>query len=276
MMANKCAKCKLHHSPDDSTACSGPCERIFHLKCLDVSRDVLKVLSECRNLSYTCDACLSRCYRPLEDKIDHLEAEFRELKSLITATLAANPTVSTVKPKPILVKSPPQRKQQPHRAVKKTPTFSDLIRIPVSEDDDTPRRPPVVDNPNTPATIVGTGPKKSGISFAVPKFWVYLKGLEPDTDDDILEDIVQSTFNCDDIKCVKLMPKNRTLEQCEFISYKIGFPQSMKETALDPTMWPEGFSVREFRDKQQKTSSNFRRATSRRTPQRTFHRRFYR
>jgi hypothetical protein len=277
-MANKCAKCKLHHSTDDSTACSGPCERIFHFKCLDVSRDVLKVLSECRNLSYTCDACLSRCYRPLEDKIDNLETEFRELKALFTATLAGRPAVSTVNPKPILVKSPPQRKQQPHRAVKKTPTFADLIsgRKTISKDDDTPRRSPVTDTPATPITIVGTGPKKTEISFAVPKFWVYLTGLDPETDDDILEEIVQTTFNSDDIKCVKLMPKNRTLEQCEFISYKIGFPLSMKDTALDPTSWPEGFSVREFRDKQQKPPSNFRRFMNHRTPQRIFHRRFRR
>jgi hypothetical protein len=280
-MANKCAKCKLAHSAGDSIACTGPCERIFHLKCLDVSRDVLKALSECRNLCYTCDACLLHCYRPLEDKLENLETELRELKTLVTAALStasASTAASNAPPqKPTI-----QRKQQPHRAVKKSTTFADIVNDQFSTPmgRDTPTRPPVADTPTTPAAIVGTGPKKPEINLAAPKFWVYLTGLDPETDDDILDDSIKTTFQTDDIKCVKLLPKNRPLEQCEFISFKIGFPQSMKDTALNPAFWPEGFSVREFRDRNQQSSSNssnFRRFTHRRTPQRYFRRpRFHR
>jgi hypothetical protein len=102
--------------------------------------------------------------------------------------------------------------------------------------------------------IRGTGPRSENINLASPKVWMYLYGLDPSTDESDVDDFVKSSFNCDRIRTIKLLPQHKNPNSCEFVSFKIGFPVEMKEKALDPNSWPEDVKVREFIDQQKKAS----------------------
>jgi hypothetical protein len=213
---------------------------------------------------------LSQCYRPLEDRLEKVETELATLKTLLSVqkSVKTAPTV-TVAGKP----PPPAVKKQPHRAAKKVPNLASILQYGIPSSPVTPVSAVTPTNDNaelaTPAVILGVGPSNPKIVLAQPKFWVYLPGLDPGIDEKDLEESIQTTFESNEIRCVKLLPKGKEQEDCEFISFKIGFPQSMKAEALDPTNWPAGFSVREFQNRQ----ANFRRASKFRTPARHYHQR---
>jgi hypothetical protein len=193
---------------------------------LGLSKTHVKCLIECPNLNFKCDSCLTECYRPLEDKIDSLTKDVSDLKNAVNRLIGNKQT-------PIIHSDlSRQRQLKPTNA---TPASS--------------RGKSTGENRN--AKIVhGTGPKISNISIAEPKYWVHLSGLDPETNEDDLSEFVNTSFAVDSIKCVKLIPKNRPLSTCESIAFKIGFPITMENVALNSSSWPEGFAVREFVDKQ--------------------------
>jgi hypothetical protein len=247
-MANRCGVCNLPHSVADSIACIGPCERIFHYNCTGLSKSVVKNLVECKNLSFKCDACMLMCYKPLEEKIDKLEVELSSLKTFLYGLLnnSALPTAP---------------KTQPLRAAKKvsTPIGSPLVfqnLLAASSSTLTAATASNATTDHNSGQILGTGPKPTNINLAEPKFWMYLSGLDPSTDESELQRFLQDSFESEAVKCVTLLPPGRSQDTCEFVSFKIGFPLGMKNDVINPTAWPEGFIVREFKEKTSKP--NFR------------------
>jgi hypothetical protein len=107
------------------------------------------------------------------------------------------------------------------------------------------------------STIVGTGPAVASIRLAEPRFWLYVSNLNPASDDEDLMKYLKNTFGTDNIKCVKLLPDGRDVNSCEFVSFKLGFPLHMKEEALSPSSWPEGFTIREFFEAPQRSPHRY-------------------
>jgi hypothetical protein len=262
-MTNKCAKCKQQTNAVDGLCCVGPCGRIFHRSCSSLSMGSLTELLECRNLCFKCDSCVDECYRPLEKKMERLEKEVSEMKSLLTAALEDKPTTE---------KGTPALKIQPPRKVKKTPaTYAATVTGASTSKT-------IATGPKTPtgprAVVKGTGPSNSKLTVASPKFWVYVSGLAPDSKESDVLEYVGDEFDADinDVKCVKLLPKNLSLEECEYISFKIGFPLELKEDAINPESWPNGVSVREFSEKKPFLRNFRRHQTPSRYNQRGFRR----
>jgi hypothetical protein len=97
---------------------------------------------------------------------------------------------------------------------------------------------------------VGTRSAIASVRLAEPRFWLYVSNLNPaivDEDED-LKEYLESTFGTDNIKFVKLLPDARDVNSCEFVPFKLGFPLQLKDEALSPSSWPEGFTIREFVD----------------------------
>lgn len=88
------------------------------------------------------------------------------------------------------------------------------------------------------------------------KFWLYLSRIRPDTTNDVISAIVKECLAITmDPEVVKLVPRGKDTSNFSFISFKIGLDPELKNTALDPSTWPEGILFREFEDY---GSSNFR------------------
>lgn len=79
------------------------------------------------------------------------------------------------------------------------------------------------------------------------KFWLYLSRIAPHvTDDDISELVKHCLQTQQPIVVRKLVKKDADLKQFAFISFKIGIEKELKETALNPSVWPKGIYFREF------------------------------
>jgi hypothetical protein len=85
--------------------------------------------------------------------------------------------------------------------------------------DDSPVR-----NEDARKVVRGTGPKAATIMMAEPKFWVHLSDLDPKTEEEALTEFLNNQFDSNSIKCIKLLPKNRPINSCESISFRIWFP----------------------------------------------------
>jgi hypothetical protein len=195
-----------------------------------------------RNLSFTCDLCLLKCFKPLEDKVDALGAEVSGLKKLVTSIL--NNSISTHVPQPKITAKKPKT-----ISINDSPSTNDVFFSPNPELSTMNRKP---GHTSTNGGILGTGPRSENITLAEPRFWMYLAGLDPSTDECDVDTYVKSVFHCDTIRSKKLLPPNRDPDTCEFVSFKIGFPLELKENALQPGVWPEGIIVREFNDRKPK------------------------
>jgi hypothetical protein len=242
MTAVLCSFCQSDTGPSDSIGCIGPCSRVFHHNCTGLAKSNLKALIECPNLFFKCELCATGCYKPLEDKIEMLAQQVSNLKGTVDKLVVDN------------MKTPKAAQQVKHQLT---------LRKPVAgSSNDTPNRPG-----NARKVVRGTGPKADTILMAEPKFWMHLSELDPKTEEEALTDFLSNQFDSDSIKCIKLLPRNRPIDSCESISFKIGFPKDMEEDAMDPGNWPEGFTVRKFVERQsQQPRTGFR---GPRTPYRT-------
>jgi hypothetical protein len=240
-MEGKCDGCLKPCTIEDSAECCGPCERVFHYVCTGLSKNTLKCLMESPNLSFKCDMCTTKCYKPLEDKLTALTKEVTSMKSLITSLLSNSMVKRVAQPTKVTAKSIPNN-------VANTPAQDDVFLSPIPTPSFVAKK-----QPTQPTTeILGTGPQSEIFNLAEPKFWMYLSGLDPATDDSEIDAYLKSVFQSDTIKSVKLLPQNRNPDTCEFVSFKIGFPLNLKERALDPKSWPSGITVREFVDRKPK------------------------
>jgi hypothetical protein len=278
-MTKKCGVCGNLSSSTNSVTCSGPCGRIIHHDCTGLDSNIIDALVECSNLSFNCDACQLKCYKPLEDQIEALKDEVGTLKTLVNGLISmssASATVAATDQSATPLRVQPTRKgKMPNKpnASTSTATYADKLVAFLTQSQTSKPAQPNTPKSNTqsdhPAgAVVGTGPKPDTISLAEPKFWVYLSKLDPTTDETQLQQHLASTFKSNSIRCVKLLPQGKSQDSCEFISFKLGFPMQLKDAAMNPNSWPEGFVVREFIDKPRSTNfrSRQRMSSTNRTP----------
>jgi hypothetical protein len=207
MASVQCAFCDDLVTSNDFVCCVGPCGRAFHPNCTGLAKNFIKCLVECQNLFFKCGFCRTKCYKPLEDKLERMEQQLVDMKGAIDKIVLGKVLVPAIQRNLIL--------NQPTPTTSKENTKQSSPRKKVTRE-----------------ALRGTGPNAgSAVAVVAPKFWIHLSGLEPDTEEDALMELLTSNFDTDQIKCIKLVPKNRPLNQCESISFKIGFPKDSEDDA---------------------------------------------
>lgn len=70
------------------------------------------------------------------------------------------------------------------------------------------------------------------------------------TEEDVIE-YLRETMNVDNstLNCVKLVPRNRNVNELTFVSFKLSVSEDLVSVISDPFYWPEGVEVREFQPK---------------------------
>lgn len=85
-------------------------------------------------------------------------------------------------------------------------------------------------------------------------FWVYLSRFHPSVKEDVVENLVRDGLKTQaPIKVISLVKKGADLSAMNFISFKVGVPVELKDSALDPGSWPEGIVFREFEGQSKNT-----------------------
>lgn len=70
------------------------------------------------------------------------------------------------------------------------------------------------------------------------------------SEEDIIE-YLRETINIDNssVKCAKLVPRNKNINELSFISFKLSVSQDLVSIINDPFYWPDGVEIREFQPK---------------------------
>ena len=92
-------------------------------------------------------------------------------------------------------------------------------------------------------TVAPPAPKK-------PRFWLYLTRLDPSTTEKTITEMTSTYLQTKDVIVKQLIPKARIESKLAitFSSFKIGIDKSLKNKALNPSIWPKGVQYREFID----------------------------
>lgn len=79
------------------------------------------------------------------------------------------------------------------------------------------------------------------------------------TEDDVLQ-YLKDTMRIEDnqVKCIKLVPKGRCIDELSFISFKLTVANELVPTIGDTFYWPDGVEVREFIPKNDRVPLNIR------------------
>lgn len=70
------------------------------------------------------------------------------------------------------------------------------------------------------------------------------------TEEDIIEYLRETvTINDSTVKCVKLVPRNKNINELSFISFKVSVSEDLASVIGDRFYWPDGVEIREFQPK---------------------------
>lgn len=261
-MAKNCGKCVKSIRGLEFAKCSGYCEQMFHFACCGLTRPNYELIVG--QALWLCEVCRSTVNnRPLSEllsdnevitQLESLKLEVADMKEKL-ATLSDTISDCTENVKCTFNQFEEKINLRDNRldgAIEEKVRDSVRDAIPQSQFSGRAR---LVDRVEYSGSEEGTGDVELtdlSVSNLVPAtesalFWLYLSGLNPQVSADDISKVVRSCLQTeDDVKSIKLVPKNVDLTRLTFVSFKVGLPLTLKEVALRASTWPKGIRFREF------------------------------
>lgn len=211
------------------------------MNCVGVSRALLGYFPTHRkNLYWMCDKCADSFENSHLRAITSQADGNSPLSMLTDAITNLQSEIKKIASRPVPTIQSPK--------LNRWPTVGDSIR--------SSKRPreldPVV---RTTECLHGSKPINQDI-VSVPvtekpsnKFWLYLSRIRPDVTNEAISEMVKANLETDiEPHVVKLVAKGADTSNMSFVSFKVGLDPSLKNSALDPSSWPEGILFRQFED----------------------------
>lgn len=111
-------------------------------------------------------------------------------------------------------------------------------------------QPPKTPRLVTPTARVGNGPTPlptvSTTDSNEERFWLYVSNFHRSVTEDDIFNSTRTSLNTNDLVVKLLKPRNRSLAECSFVSFRVGVPLQCKTQAMQPSAWPQGATFREF------------------------------
>lgn len=79
--------------------------------------------------------------------------------------------------------------------------------------------------------------------------WFHVSQFHPNIENEVMKAWFIKVLDSEDIKCVKLIPKNRNLSDLSFVSFKLGVPSDLVKKVMDPKTWLKGITVRPLQER---------------------------
>lgn len=227
----------------------GLCNKTTHLKCVGLKRSYMDFINEQKNVMWFCDKCtdqlkIMKDFPPITSKEIVTSVSQIINESLLELKNDLHETKELTKALAGKITSFDASSSAQFRSV-----LPRIKRPRETADRETPKARP------TEKLIVGTKSVDKGIftvdTIAKPpeKFWIYLSRIARHVTEADVTELVKVSLNTElpiDVK--KLVRKDTDLEQLAFISFKVGVDKSLKNTALDSSVWPKGIYFREFKN----------------------------
>lgn len=251
IMDSNCHQCTRPIKTVELILCSGFCKQAAHFKCVGLQRPCIDVVNENTNVLWFCDNCMTKLESIREDTIksvgdvvsavsdavreslDEIKVELQETKELTKALVEKRQSYDS---------SDLGRGRTAWPSIKRTRDIAAK---------GTPKSRPDL------KLLGGTKSVEKGsltvdtVAKPSEKFWLYLSRIAPHVTEDDISELVKNCLQTQQpIEVRKLVKKDANLKQFAFISFKIGVEKELKETALNPSVWPKGIYFREFENLQ--------------------------
>lgn len=256
---SNCKECsEIISAVPDSIRCEGLCGSSFHLKCVNITRSVLKVILENPNLYFMCIDCKHVSIPSIADHLSEIKSSISKLSDAMsmqskkTAELnttagklsdvvAAN-TISTNK---LAVAATPTNLRP--RSNDSAAISSKKRRLDLNDLSDIRSSPMPIRKSVIGSCVINDADEVKAVE---PRTAILVTQLHPTTTADSIINYVNKKLNLvagsSVIRGNILLPKNRTIEELDFIGCKLSVPQSMYPALMSAAIWPKGVTVRDF------------------------------
>lgn len=229
-----CGTCKLVLSSvsGESIVCVGPCKSQICRSCSGLTKAAVKVVSDCLNVHFYCEKCNPYSIKEVSDELKEIKSSIDKLNEAVASVCkpSSNSLISPMIASNHLEPSP----------------MSSLKRRRVDNTWPTERTTPL---PPRQDVIIGSC-QTAALQTVEGRKCVVASMLHPTTKPEDLAAYLKKALvlNADDtsIRCSLLIPAGRDIGNLDFVSFKIGIPESKYSLLLAPNIWPNGVKVRPF------------------------------
>lgn len=259
-----CFWCKKPVDSGDIVECYF-CNHKFHaIKCGNVTKEVCTAMKTVKNIQFFCDLCLDSNFTPmvakkfdkltatveevvkkgdfyddLVKKIDILTSEMAVIKNVVNSGISSSINLGT----------PVQRLRD--GSVKRRITDA------YDQGDYDNSFPAFKKKRGEDKSIQGTSDIASNIKIVESCEYFHVSRFDPSVETEAMKVWIGSILKNTDITCVKLIPRNRKLEDLSFVSFKIGTAKSLAQNVLNPAIWPKNVTVKPFEARPYSMAKNF-------------------
>lgn len=258
-----CLWCKKTTKGEEDIISCAMCTKPYHaVKCLSFPRNFLKTVKEVKGYQWFCESCegtnltsiISKQFADLEKKMDDLVLQFDipDLKNkqgdLFEKLEHLASEVSSIK---TIVNAPPVGvKRNRHGSYRNALSEGTTSEGLFDDIGNPPTRPRI-----SVQVVTGTIDSEDQhidseeIKIVQNPDWFHVSQFDPNIENEVMKAWFSKILDSEEIKCIKLIPKNRNISDLSFVSFKLGVPSELVDKVMDPKTWLKGITVRPFQER---------------------------
>lgn len=256
-----CGVCKeLISALPESILCDGPCGMSIHARCTGLNKTAIRIITESPNVIYLCNGCVEFSSKAVAEKLNAIQQSIVDLAQVISVSSEKTEVLSKMSEKLSNVVAANTVKTDELSVAALTPTPS-TGRNPFALSQPSSNKRRRLDASSAPAHLMTPRPVSSNLVIGSAEDGGGLLAVESrklivasllhnsTTADQLLRHINSRLALGDNSKSIRvnlLLPANRTVDDLDFVSFKLSVPESLYSKIIAPEVWPKGVTVREF------------------------------
>lgn len=240
-MSSICCYCETsaeNGSMDSKIRCMGPCKAYVHLTCVKLTKTALKYFGDCPEMHFYCKVCNQYSMVGIRDSLDNFSQHINNLNEALKPLAAID--FNTMVQQFNINKSTEQTSTTNKRRLLNDGT----VQL----------------NNDIQNSVQTFGTKESDalntVSVQQRKSLV-ISRLATTTTEQIIEKYINDNLDSAvDIRCSKLLPSGRNLEDLNYISFRISAPDNVFNKMYNSDFWPRGVQLREYVYKSRNNKTN--------------------
>jgi hypothetical protein len=237
---------------------------------------LLRILLPCRCVRSVRRLCfvlkitrhfLSEAEDKLAELVENIRSSTQKIDEMCSGTVASvRATVNDVNKSPTPVAEPSpvvQTRAQRARAAKEK-AEPEKQEIPVTRptgEEVLLTSPSAAEKPKSFGNFfVGTSNDASdGIAAVEERRFLVLSRIHPDTTSDKIVNFIRRKTGLTNIRCHLMIPRGKTVNELEYVSFKVGVEVDDYSTLMVPELWPAKVLVRDFEKRNRRLKPTFAR-----------------
>lgn len=259
LICNLCKKTTKGES--DIVACV-LCNKQFHaLSCVSLTRTTLAAMTNTPNLKWFCDLCVGSSFTTmnilstrLDESRENIDKKLDEISNAVKKPdfySELMEKITFLSSEVANLKTGGGKRSRNGSLRLNIPGTSSYSQVTESEENaEEYIEPKRAKRLLTPRVVInGTDEEDvelSEIRIIEKPTWFHVSQFEPNVDVEKMKAWFKERVKSDEIQCVKLIPRNRVIEDLAFVAFKLGVPSTAVSTVMDPKTWPKLVQVRPF------------------------------